>query len=253
MDLTNLSLYWSFDEPALTRDSLTHDRSGHGNHELVGRMPTAENQLQCTRGRDQPQSAPHHTPHHPPALHAAPPPLSSTRQPALRTPLRPTRAPSPSLLTSYRYSTGRPSQQPLAPLQLPSTALVVVAGADLVLPVRTGGARPTVEHGSVRASALLTSSGRTSARAANTLPLRAADTDSSQLTLTLSSLPVSGTLTDAVTGTSISVGDSYSLTRASHGAPNSSSLFVFDVTYTPIAYHLCMHPRARTRDTRQGC
>jgi hypothetical protein len=109
-----------------------------------------------------------------------------------------------------RYSTGRPSQKPLAPIQLPSTAALVVSGVPLVLPICDG---------------------------ANKLPLRAADADSQQLTLTLTSLPTGGTLTDAVSGLAQSVGDSFTITHAEHGSPNSTILNL-EIVYTPTAFLL---------------
>jgi hypothetical protein len=114
----------------------------------------------------------------------------------------------PTVRNQLQYSTQRASQRPRMPSQLPSTAPFIVSGAPLVLPIVDG---------------------------ANTLGLRAADPTSDTLTLAIDTLPTLGTLTHPTSGAALQVGESFSLSRASHQLANST-LFVLEVVYTPSGY-----------------
>jgi hypothetical protein len=114
----------------------------------------------------------------------------------------------PTVQNQLTYVTSRPSQQPLAPVQLPSTAPLIVSGAPLVFSIFDG---------------------------ANSLALRASHPATDTFTLTIDSLPTLGVLTHATSGAMLQVGSSFNLSWATHALANTT-LIVQHVLYTPMGY-----------------
>ena len=104
-----------------------------------------------------------------------------------------------------QYSTGRASEEPQPPLQLPSTARYVANG-DVVVPVVMGRA--------------------------NAVTLLAYDPDGDALVLHILSVPQRGLLTTA-TGTELRLGDTLELAASEGSGAGSGSVYAQRVEYTP--------------------